>query len=262
MAAYIPYQNQRGHNKFEKFVMAGIHLDNAEYSRMLEMGVETMDLQRAAHLLHDASSAAAKDREDQVVAKVLADARRHQKNKGFKQVVGLCNGSSVSTNVEDVIESDKNDDEVAIIIEGDDCDGLDGDDLDGSGLSGGYGNENARCLRATYLAAQPSACGLRGGYVARCVAKRVLLEQTIANSVAKKPDGNHWFGKGKKPKKAQHQDTQERMDNLIEEMVGEGSLMRQAIKDLTARHADDNPMMTKEKETSLSSATICKNFLR
>jgi hypothetical protein len=102
MAACIPYQNQWGHDKFEKFVMAGIRHDNAQYSCMLEMGVETTNLQRAVHLLHDASSAAAKDRDDQVAAKVLADARRRQENEDFEQVVGLRNGHSISTDVEDV----------------------------------------------------------------------------------------------------------------------------------------------------------------
>jgi hypothetical protein len=42
------------------------------------MGAKTTKLQRTAHSLHDASSAADKDREDQVTAKVIADARRHQ----------------------------------------------------------------------------------------------------------------------------------------------------------------------------------------
>jgi hypothetical protein len=111
----------------------------------------------------------------------------------------LRNGCSVSANVEDVIDSDRDNDEVAV-VEGDDDDGLNGDGLDGSGLSGS--NKNARFLRTSSLGAQPSACGLRGGDVTRSVAKRVLLEQTIANSVAKEPDGNCWFCKGKKPKKA------------------------------------------------------------
>jgi hypothetical protein len=44
MAAYIPYQNQWEHDKFEKFVLTGIRHDNAQYSCMLEMGVETTDL--------------------------------------------------------------------------------------------------------------------------------------------------------------------------------------------------------------------------
>ncbi len=91
-------------------------------------------LQRAAHLLCDASSAAAKDRDDQVAAKVLADTRRHQENKDFEQLVGLRNGCSVSTNVKDVIEFDEDNHEVAIIVEGDDFDGLDGGHLDGKAV--------------------------------------------------------------------------------------------------------------------------------
>jgi hypothetical protein len=183
---------------------------------------------------------------------------RHQENRDFEQVVGLGNGHSVSTNVEDFIELDEDDDEVVVIIEGDNYDGLGGNDLDGSVLSGGNGNENARCPRASSLAAQPSACGLREGDVARRVAKRFLLEQTIANSVAKKPDGDCWFGKGENPKKARHQDAQERMDNLMKGMVEQGSLMRQAIKDLTSGRAADNPTMTKEKEFGIISNNMKK----
>jgi hypothetical protein len=77
--------------------------------------------------------------------------------------------------------------------------------------------------------------------------------------VAKDPDGDHWFGPGKKPKKARHQDAQERMDNLMEGMVGEGSLMRQAIKDLTSGcAAADNPTMIKEKELGIISKNMKK----
>ncbi len=104
-------------------------------------------------MLHDASSAAAKDNVDQAAAKVIADARRHQANEDFEQLVGLHNGCRVSTNVKDLIESDKDDDEVAIIAEGDNFDGLDWDDLDGSGLSSSSSNENARHPWATSLAA-------------------------------------------------------------------------------------------------------------
>ena len=77
--------------------------------------------------------------------------------------------------------------------------------------------------------------------------------------MAKDPDGDHWFGPGKKPKKARHQDAQERMDNLMEGMVGEGSLMRQAIKDLTSGcAAADNPTMMKEKEFGIISENMKK----
>jgi len=61
------------------------------------------------------------------------------------------------------------------------------------------------------------------------VERRVLLEQRLAKSAAKDPDGDRWFGPGEKPKKARHQDAQERMDNLMEGMVGEESLMGQTI---------------------------------
>ncbi len=151
---------------------------------------------------------------------MIVDATRHQENKNFEQVVGLPNGRSVSANVEDVIDLDGDDDEVAF-VKGDNYDGLDGNGIDGSGLSGG--GKHVRCLRASSLGAQPSAYGLRGGDVARNVAKRVLLELTIANSAGKKLDGNCWFCKGKKPKKVRHRVAQERMDNLMEVMVEEGS---------------------------------------
>ena len=152
---------------------------------------------------------------------MLADVRRHQENKDFEQVVGLRNGHSISTDIKKVIESGKDAAEIAKIIERDGYEGLDGDDLDSSGLSGGNGNENGRRPCTTFLVAQPSARGLRGGDIARHVAKRVLLEQTIANSAAKKLDGDHWFDKGKKPKKAQHYGAQERMDDLMEGMDGD-----------------------------------------
>ena len=48
------------------------------------------------------------------------------------------------------------------------------------------------------------------------------------------------------------------MDNLMEGMVGEGSLMRQAIKDLTLGRAADNPTTMKEKEFGLISKNMKK----
>ena len=76
--------------------------------------------------------------------------------------------------------------------------------------------------------------------------------------MAKDPDGDRLFGPGENPKKARHQDAQERMDNLMERMVGEGSLMRQAIKDLTLGRAADNPTTMKEKEFGLISENMKK----
>ena len=104
------------------------------------------------------------------------------------------------------------------------------------------------------MGAQPTA----RGNVASRLEKRVLIEQRLAKSAAKDPDGDRWFGPGEKPKKARHQDAQERMDDLMEGMVGEGSLMRQAIKDLTLGRAADNPTMMKEKEFGLLSENMKK----
>jgi hypothetical protein len=207
------------------------------------------------HSLQDASSAAAKVRNDQVVAKVIADARRDQENKDFEQDVGLSNGCIISANVKDLIDSDGENDEVAL-VKGDDYDGLNGNVLDGSGLSDA--NKIARRPCATSLGAQPSARRDRGGDIARRVATRILLKQILANSVAKKLDSNCWLGKGEKPKKAQHQEAQERMDNIMEGLVGDGSLMRQAIKDLTLGSMADNPIMTKEKEFDIISNNMKK----
>ncbi len=154
------------------------------------------------------------------------------------------NGRSVSADVDDLLDGD--DDDVDVV--GDDEDVLTGDGLDGS-------KENARRPHASSLSAQPTA---RGNNASR-VEKRILLEQRLAKSVAKDPDGDRWFGPGEKPKKAQHQDAQERMDDLMEGMVGEGSLMRQAIKDLTSGHAAaDNPTTMKEKEFGIISENMKK----
>jgi hypothetical protein len=231
--------------------MAGVHCDSAEYSRRLQLGEDVSDLQKIAHSLLEASSAAVKSRNDQVAAKAFFDARKHQENKDFEQIVDLRNGRSISANVDDLLVPDVDGDDVD--VDGDNFDGLNGEEgLDGSGLSGS--KENARCPNASPLGAQPTA----HGNVASCVERRVLLEQRLAKSAAKDPDGDRWFGPGKKPKKARHQDAQERMDNLMEGMVGEGSLMRQAIKDLTSGCAADNPTMTKEKELGMISKNMKK----
>ena len=56
-----------------------------------------------------------------------------------------------------------------------------------------------------------------------------------------------------------HQDAHERMDDLVMEgMVGEGSLMRQAIIDLTSGRLADNPTMMKEKEFGIISENTKK----
>ncbi len=191
--------------------MAGVCCDSAEYSRRLQLGEEASDLQKIAHSLQDASSAAVTARNNQVAAKAIVDARKHQENKDFEQVVGLRNGRSVSANVDDLLVPGFDDSDVD--VDGDDFDGLNDDGLDGSGLSGS--KKNARCPNNSTLGAQPTACG----NVASRMEKRVLLEQRLAKSVAKDPDGDRWFGPGEKPKKAQHQDAQERMDDLMEGMV-------------------------------------------
>ena len=76
--------------------------------------------------LQDAGSAAAKARNDQATARAIADARKRQENKDFKQVVGLRNGRSVSAYVDDLL--DRDDDDVDVV--GDDEDDLNGDGLD------------------------------------------------------------------------------------------------------------------------------------
>jgi hypothetical protein len=70
MAAFIPYENQRGHKKFEWFVLTGVCHDDAEYSRRLQIGVEVTKFQRTVHSLQDASSAATKVHEDQVALRL------------------------------------------------------------------------------------------------------------------------------------------------------------------------------------------------
>ena len=88
------------------------------------------------------------------------------------------------------------------------------------------------------MGAQLTACGDRGGDVGSRLAKRALLEQSLAESAAKNSDGDRWFDKGEKKKKARHQDTQERMDSLMDGMVGEGSLMREAIRGLQPHNGE------------------------
>jgi hypothetical protein len=199
-----------------------------------------------------ASSAAVKSRNDQVAAKAFSDARKRQENEDFEQIVGLRNGRSVSANVDDLLLPDVDDDDVAV-VNGDNYDGLNGDGLDGcGGLSCSV--ENTRRPNASSLGAQPTA----HGNVASRVERRVLLEERLAKSAAKDPDGDRYFGPGEKPKKARHQDAQERMDDLMEGMVGEGSLMSQAIKDLTSGRAADNPTMMKEKEFGMISENMKK----
>jgi hypothetical protein len=253
MAVFIPYDNQRGYDKFERFVMAGVCFDSAEYSRRLQLGEDVSDLQKIAHSLLKASSAAVKSRNDQVTAKAFSDARKHQENEDFEQIVGLRNGRSVSANVDDLLLLPDVDDDDVAVVDGDNYDGLNGDGLDGcGGLSCSV--ENTRRPNASSLGAQPTA----HGNVASRVERRVLLEERLAKSAAKDPDGDRWFGPGEKPKKARHQDAQERMDDQMEGMVGEGSLMRQAIKDLTSGRAADNPTMMKEKEFGIISENMKK----
>jgi hypothetical protein len=68
MAAFIPCNNQRGHDKFERFVMAGIRHDSAEYSRKLQSGEDATEVQKIMQSLQDAGSAAAKAQNDQAVS--------------------------------------------------------------------------------------------------------------------------------------------------------------------------------------------------
>ena len=135
--------------------MAGVCYDDAEYSHRLQLGEDVSDLQKIAHSLLDAISAAVKSRNDQVAAKAFFDARKRQENEDFEQVVGLCNGRSVSADVDDLLVPDVNDDDID--VNGDEFDGLDSDGLDGSGLSGS--EKNARRPNASSLGAQTQLVG-------------------------------------------------------------------------------------------------------
>ncbi len=174
--------------------MAGVHHDSNEYIRMTKLGEEPTNLQSLAHSIQEASSTAAKDKSEQAFNKALADARRRQEKEEFKAIAGLRLGRSVSTaNVDDLVISDGKDDNVVVV----------GDGLDSSGLSGGGEQENStQRPRTSSLGAQPTARGGRGRDVGSPMSKRALLQQSLANSAAKNPDGNCWFDKGKKPKKA------------------------------------------------------------
>ena len=67
MAAFLLYENQRGHDRFEKFVMAGVRQDSEEYSRRTQLGEEPTNLQSVAHSIQEESSAAEKTQRDQAV---------------------------------------------------------------------------------------------------------------------------------------------------------------------------------------------------
>jgi hypothetical protein len=189
------------------------------------------DLQKIAHSIQDASSAAVKDRNDQISVKAIVNARNRQENEDFEMVVGLRNGHIVAVDDDDVT-----------VVDGDGCDLLSGS------------KETARRPNAFSLGAQTTA----SDNVASRATKRVLLEQRIAKSAAKDPDGDRWFGPGEKPKKGRHQDAQERMDSLMDGMMGEGSLMIEAIKDLIPGRAADNPTTMTEKEFGLLSENMKK----
>jgi hypothetical protein len=108
--------------------------------------------------------------------KVLTNARRRQENEEFMGIAGLRLGCRISAgDVEDLVVSDGEDDDVVVV----------GDGLDGSGLSGGSKQENStQCPWASSLGAHPTACGGRGGDAGSHMTKRALLEQSLANSAA------------------------------------------------------------------------------
>ena len=251
MAAFIPYEAQRGHDKFEKFVMAGVRQDSEEFRRRTQLGDEPTDLQSTAHSLDEESSEAENTQREQALSKALADARRRQENEDFEEIAGLRPAGHMTTaedvEVVDVSRSEDEGDDVAMVEDG----------LDGSGLSGANAQQAnpIQRRRASSLGAQPTA---RGGGVGDRTTKRVLLEQSLADSAAKNPDGDRWFAKGEMKKKPRHQDAQERMDCLMEGMAGEGNFMREALKGLTAGRTADNPTMVKEKEFGMVSENLNK----
>ena len=194
MAAFIPYENQRGHDRFEKFVMAGVHQDSEEYRRRTQLGDQPTDLQSTAHSLDKESSAAENTQREQALSKALADARRRQENEDFEEIAGLRPAGHMTTaedvEVVDVSRSEDEGDDVAMVKDG----------LDGSGLSGANAQQAnpIQRRRASSLGAQPTACG--GGVGSRTT-KRFLLEQSLTDSAAKNPDGDRWFAKGEMKKK-------------------------------------------------------------
>ncbi len=89
MAAFIPYETQRGHDKFEKFVMAGVCQDSKEFRRRTQLGDKPTNLQSTAHSLEKESSAAENTQREQALSKALADARRRQENEDFEEIAGV-----------------------------------------------------------------------------------------------------------------------------------------------------------------------------
>ncbi len=97
--------------------------------------------------------------------------------------------TSGDVEVGDVSSSEDKGDDVVVVEDG----------LDGSGLSGANAQANSiQRQRASSLGTQPTACG--GGVGGR-MTKRVLLEQSLADSAAKNPDCDRWFAKGEMKKK-------------------------------------------------------------
>ena len=143
--------------------------------RRTQLGDTQTDLQSAAHSLQEEISAAEKTQCEQAVNKALADARRRQENEDFEGIAGLHPaGRRITTGdveVEDASSEDEGDD--VVVVE---------DGLDGSGLFGADAQANSiQCPRTSSLGAQPTA---RGGGVGGRTTKRVLLEQSLADSAA------------------------------------------------------------------------------
>jgi hypothetical protein len=97
------------------------------------LSVDPTGLQKIPHSLQDASSVAAKAQNDQVVSKMIANARKGQEKKSFEQVVGLCNGHCISADVEDLVSDGDGDD--IDLFEGNYEILFNGNGLDNSGLS-------------------------------------------------------------------------------------------------------------------------------
>ena len=152
--------------------MAGVHHNSEEYSRKTQLEEEPTNLERVAHTIQRESNAATKEISHQAVRNAITNARICQENEDFGGIVRLCLGCE---SVEEVVNSDRDDD--VVVFGGDDA-------------AGKLGN-NTQCARASSLGAQLTARGDRGGDVGRCLAKRALLEQSLAESAAKNSDGDN-----------------------------------------------------------------------
>ena len=102
MALFLPYSNEKGWIKFEKFVLSGMNFDNAEYLRKVSSGARNKidHLEECAHQIVEVIEESVLHLGEEQLAAAERASELHYNNEAAEFVMGLWANPAAANNVQ------------------------------------------------------------------------------------------------------------------------------------------------------------------